>query len=350
MFVGMGAISRGLGEELTVAGLSRPILVQVPGNYDPGEVWPVMYFWPGPNGVATTRTVTPACEKRDWIIVGMTFTERELLQVTRERMAAEVAALRRVRPLVEEAYSVDPGRVFVGGYFTGGWVAAEALSDDATLAGALLIGSGFLDHQALPVQQAVRGKPVYVGVGSVYTNHLMGLRAVKRFRGAGAQVTWDAWDFLGKAVPKDFEDYPGMRQWLRLYSGKERGEGFREVAQAWGRERLLEIGSIPHSGERYVAMKRFVEQPFLAVFGAGAVAAVEEQMAAFAKSDPEAAREAELWRQYEVLLQLELRDRSRSSLERCLADYEEIMANGEGSVTARLAEAEHARLSKVLGR
>lgn len=335
--------------ELEVPGLARPIIVQVPENYDPAEKWPVMYFWPGPSGAPTTRTVSPACGKKDWLIVGMSFTEREFLQVTRERMDKEVAGLALARSVVESKYSIDPARVFVGGYFTGGWVAGEALSDDLTLAGALLIGSGFLDQQPLPMQTAVVGKPVYVGVGSLYTNHLMGLRAVRRFSGAGARVTWDAWDFLGKAVPKDFDEHPGMRQWMRLNSGKEGGEGFREEAQGWGRDRLTAIEGMPDGGERYVALQRFVEMPFLTVFGASAVAAVERKLVEMARDDVDAAREAGLWRRYEELLQAELRDRSRSALERYLREYAGIVDEGDGSATARLAAAEHARLAKVLG-
>ena len=87
------------GESVTVPGLAKPIVVQLPDNYDPAENWPVLYFWPGPTGAPTTRTVSPACGKRDWIIVGMAYTEKELLQVTPERIGAEVAAFKRTRRL-----------------------------------------------------------------------------------------------------------------------------------------------------------------------------------------------------------------------------------------------------------
>jgi hypothetical protein len=336
-------------EEVVVPGVAHPLIVQLPDNYDPGEQWPVLYFWPGPSGRPTTRTVSPACGKRDWIIVGMAYTQKELLQVTDERIAAEVAAFKRVRPIVEERYSVEPRKAFVGGNFTGGWVAAELLSDDPSLAGVLMIGSGFLDYQSLPVQQAVKGKPVYVGVGSMYTNHLMGLRAVRRFRGAGAVTTWDAWDFLGKAVPESFDEHPGMRQWMRLQSGKEDGGKLREVAKAWGQERLKEIDGLEDAGERFVALQRFREMPFLKLFGEGAVKAIDRKIAEVGREEPGGVREALGWREYVNLLQAELRDRSRASLERCLVGYEAIVAEDGGTVTARLAGAERARLAKVLG-
>jgi predicted esterase len=351
VFMGLCFVAGGFvsGESVTVPGLAKPIVVQLPDNYDPAETWPVLYFWPGPSGAPTTRTVSPACGKKDWIIVGMAYTQKELLQVSSERIAAEVAAFERARPIVEGEYAVDRRRVYVGGYFTGGWVAAELLSDDPSLAGALMLGSGFLDQQSLPVQQSVGGKPVYVGVGSLYTNHLMGVRAVRRFRGAGAKATWDAWDFLGKAVPQDFDDYPALRQWMRLQSGKENGAELREQAKTWGQERLKAIDEMSDAGERYVALQRFREMPFLRVFGEGAVAAVDRKIVAVGKEAPDGVREAALWRRYEELLQMELRDRSRASLERCLVEYDAILAEGEGTSTGRLAGAERERIAKVLG-
>ncbi len=334
-------------EKLNIEGLVDPVIVQVPENYDPAEKWPVLFYWHGPTGGPTTRVVFPACERKDWIIVGMAYTSRGLLGIEEERIADEIGGYRRARPIIERRFSVDPDKVFAGGYFTGGWVAAELLSRDPSLAGILLIGSGFLDRQALPVRSVVQGKPVYVGVGSVYANHLMALRAAERFRAEGARVTWEAWDFLGRAAPKDFGEHPGMRQWMRLHSGLGDPDAMRAQAKQWGQSRLGEIEKMPVAGERFLALQRFRELPFLQLFGKSAVASVDRKIRELA-AQPEGIEEGVAWVKYQGLLRAELRDRRSEVLRGYLRAYRELLEKHPDTQTAKMAKAEANRLSALV--
>ncbi|MEM6909954.1 MAG: hypothetical protein AAF555_00075 [Verrucomicrobiota bacterium] len=349
----LAAGSLGAEERLELPGWVDPIVIELPENYDPAKKWPLLYSWHGPVGGPQNKVVKEASRHRDWILVALAYTKKELLGVHDvSEIQQEIAVWQENRPEIEKRFSVDPGRIFVSGYYTGSWVAAMAMSEVPELAGCLMIGAGFLDRHALPKASLVRGKPIYIGVGSTYENHLPSFRAKERFQAAGAQVIWDPWDFHYKEVPRREEEIaekPAMRQWMRLVSGEEDPEALREEAANWGRTRLEEISALEDVAERIRRLKRFREQPFARLFGAPLERSIEGRLRALGNSD-RGARELRAWDEYERLLQAELRDRSRAASEDYLARYTRLTQEMTGSPVAIFAEAERKRIGATLGR
>lgn len=138
------------------------------------------------------------------------------------RAATFRPALAQLRQFVEDlprAYPVDPARVFPLGFSQGSFMAnALTLSAPELVAGAVLLSGYQPPLETLEGRPDVRGKPFFVGHGTL--DPLLGIEQGRAVRdtlvGLGAAVTYREYPMAHQIIPPEIEE---IAAWLAARLG-----------------------------------------------------------------------------------------------------------------------------------
>jgi len=183
--------------------------VYVPLDYTPDEAWPILFYYHGLGGSPTTNVIRAAGNDRYFIVVGMDYHKAGFPDGFDYLQSHDIPTLKRILADLRGHLSIDPDRVFVGGFSKGGYYSCELLRlVPDLLAGALVLGAGCLEPEwnggELPA------KRVFIGIGDRDGRLSKAVWTARRFKQLGADVTFETWPGVGHSVG----DLRGLRRWL----------------------------------------------------------------------------------------------------------------------------------------
>ena len=329
--------------ELEFPQLVHRVQVAFPENFDPSRKWPAVFYYHGTSTVPDTKFIEHHTDRRDWIVVGMSYRQRGQFTLTPETLADEIQILDSVREYLALKHSLDRKRVYVAGFSKGGWVSGLLVQRDPTIAGAAILGAGHLHRMQAQPGPFRKRTPIFLGVGREDGNYPFSLRAVTFFRSLKAPVIMETWHGLGHTFPR--EGSPGLRQWLALEVDPTKD--LTSVASAWVDERLNEIKEIEDPVEGWLAYRELEDMPYLRTLDDEKK---KEVMAArkSLEADEPVATEAKLLSAHRKLLRKEISSHARGSYEELLLDYLRISESAPESRQGKLAHHDHLRVEKIL--
>jgi len=334
---------RAIAEEMTIAveSLPDPVIVWTPDDFanQPDRQWPVVFWYPGTGGIPSVDFICQHVGQRDWVVVGMGFREPGRFEGNEPNVAAELAILHGVRQRLAAPYRLDPARQYVGGFSKGGWVSGMFLTRDPPLAGALILGAGWLEPP--PTTSVARPRrAVYAGIGELDGNRAMIQRVVRESGLHQIAVTLDVWEGLGHRGPDQSEC---LQQWLRVAAAVGRKENTSVVdplideAVTWfdaafGR---LTNGEEPLPKD-YFALDTLCRMPFFAILDEESRSAATKKLTKWT-AHPKMALEISARRRYDEILERESRDRMIGTLEICRDDYRTLAESAPGTIFSAAA-------------
>jgi len=224
---GASGLAPGRTTYLTIPNVPGPNAVYLPTNTATGRTWPLLVHYHGADGRANVETWRRYTRGRDWVLLGMEYSERGARrrspQQQRRTLAAESRNLHRAVAFLAEEVGIDSDRIYLAGFSKGGWWASMLGEYEIErIAGMIILGAGRpRTERALP--RELNGKPIYIGVGSEEINWMPARRAAVVYRRMGARVSFEEFAGLGHAVP---DHAPGLADWLEaagpLHAGRRR--------------------------------------------------------------------------------------------------------------------------------
>ena len=206
-------------------------VVYVPKDYKPDREWPTLFCYHGKNNEPKSWPFKELTDGKGYIVVGMEYKDHE-----NPNAAIDVANLKRIRTFVESKLKVDPKLVFMGGFSQGGWSTSSFsnLYIDQ-LAGLVILGAG--GQPGDKSAKAIKGKPVFVGVGEKddFNKNAQGARDA--YKAKGAEVVFEEFPGLGHSV--DTND-KALKAWL-LSNGPE-NQMIKTLAGAKAAEKAGKLG------------------------------------------------------------------------------------------------------------
>ncbi len=193
--------------------LDADLPIWIPNDYAPNERWPVLVYFHGTGGEPNWGPVVEATGGQQFIVVGAGYVQRGLFRAEPKALAAEWSHTKTLLDALGKRVSLNPDRVYVGGFSKGGWVASMILETYPNeIAGAWICGAGKLRLKTLPSRRTHQNKPVYLGVGATDPNRIASLEARRDFAKARMRVTYDEYEGLGHS----YEVTQSMRDWFRI--------------------------------------------------------------------------------------------------------------------------------------
>jgi predicted esterase len=323
--------------KLEIEGTVAPILVSLPKNHDPAKSWPAVFSYHGTGGEPNTYSIRHHTGPDDWIVVGMSYTERGAYKLTPDGIAKNLAIFHHVRDELARSQGLDPERVYLAGFSKGGWMTDTLLQADASIAGGAILMGG---HIPTPIQNppAIRKTTqVFIGVGRLDPNHLGSLKALVFYRELGLATSFEAWPDLGHAFPR--HGSLGLHEWFTLRKG---GKPDHEALEAefTGYLKLPPI-------QAWHALIEFKERPFCTTEASpwpDKIHAALKQL----EHDPLVAHEAKIRSSHRQLLSRELKMRTLEELRRIDADYMRLEGDCNGSAQVDEILHDHRRILAVL--
>lgn len=190
------------------AGTDGYFLVYVPADYDPGEKWPVVFYYHGLGGRPDTSTIRRIANDRYCIIAGMSYYAPGM-EGYRFLDTEDVRIFHHVLASIKKQLNVDEKKLYVGGFSKGGFYTCDMLrllSDE--LAGAIIFGAGSKSIDS--DWPSFVGKEVFIGCGQKDDFITMAREANKRLAALGATVTFEEWPETGHSIG----DIAGVRKWI----------------------------------------------------------------------------------------------------------------------------------------
>ena len=300
--------------ELGFPQLSKRVQVVLPENYSPERKWPAVFYYHATGGKPTTSFMQAHTRNRDWIVVGMTYTQEGSLPATAEYLEKEFIILASTRRHLAAKWNLDPRRCYVGGFSKGGWMAGFLLQYDSTLAGGIILGAGhqFLIREPKRFRQP---KSLFVGVGRMDENYPFALRSVVHYRSLGARVMMKEWNGLGHALP----------------------EG----------ESMDQIQGLPDLVDQWTAIRDLERMPFFRMAGADDKARVAVLRTALERGVRVGA-EAKALTAHQLLLRREAKGHSLPGCQRLATEYLALSENHAGTRQADIALGDHERMKKLI--
>ncbi|WP_367874945.1 hypothetical protein [Luteolibacter sp. Populi] len=240
-------------EPLKVDGLPLPVELSLPSNHDPAKSWPAVFFYHGMGGHPTTKMIREQTGAKDWIVVGMAYTQPGAFKYSPENLAKEIAVMHQVRDQLAKTKGLDPKRVYVSGFSMGGWVTSMFFQADRSLAGAAILGAGHMIEVEPKLGPLKAETPLFLGVGRKDGNYPFSLKAKLYYGRLGATVRMETWDGLGHEFPK--EGSPGLKEWFALRKGGTPDAAAMEAEYA-------KIGKLAPRQE-WRALLEFRERPYV---------------------------------------------------------------------------------------
>ena len=156
---------------ITAPKTGKTFLLYVPVDYTDKRPFPVLFYYHGYRGTATTGMFRHITKGKGFIIVGMNYATDDYYKghLPPTKTAPEKAFFHEVVALVSARLNIAKDYIFMGGYSQGGYsttVLGEQLLD--RLAGFLILGAGRrnVDTEPPPAE-LIRGHPVFLGAGEL---------------------------------------------------------------------------------------------------------------------------------------------------------------------------------------
>ena len=327
--------------ELGFPQLAERLQVVLPGNYSPDRKWPAVFYYHGTGGSPTTDLIRAHTQDKDWIVVGMTYTQGGNLPATAEYIEKEFLILTSTRRHLAAKWNLDPRRCYVAGFSKGGWMAGFLLQHDPGLAGAIVLGAG---HQFLIRKPARfrRSKSLFVGVGRLDENYPFALRSLVHYRPLGARTTFETWHGLEHRFPESGS--PALRQWLEIEANPK---GDHEVAaEEWVTGRIDEIKGMPNLVDQWVAFRDLEKAPYLRLLGEKGEARVGALVTRLEQGGRVGA-EAKALVAHRVLLREEAKGHTIPLCQRLAGEYLALSEAHRGTRQAEIALHDHERVKKL---
>lgn len=251
-------------------GSGTPLKVAIPDNYKPDRAWPVLFYFHGTGGRASTRLMHHFTSGRDYLIIGMSYAEAGNSSLGGPALEKQVAHLARIREVLAKHVRLD-GRSFVGGFSKGGWM-SDLLTTRGfpTLSGSLIMGAGKMPADVVrtldfsPTTRTGPKPPVYIGIGQLDANLVYSRRAKTHYRQSGHRVTFD--EFLSKGhEPPLRPDSVVLFQWLAIHAHAKPTQTIRTKARKWHESALAHSKTIKDPMQRLLYLEHLQQAPFAAL-------------------------------------------------------------------------------------
>jgi predicted esterase len=333
--VALSACASAVGVELKAPGVEDAILVSLPENHDPSKSWPAVFSYHGFNGKPETRTTRSHIGPKDWIVIGMGYTQKGRYQVGPEDIANELKAFRYVRDELARTQGLDPKRVFVTGYSKGGWMTDSLLQAAPDFAGGAILMGGHIPSALKNAPVQAKSRSIFIGVGRLDPNHLPSLEALLYYRGLGLQTSFEAWSGLAHDFPR--EGSVGLREWYVLQNGGKPDEAALEEEFAG----FLKGPAM----DAWSGLTALQERPFFNVAGSAWPERITKELERLGK-DAGVDREAKIRMTHRQLLARELKMKTLEELRQINTGY--LKLSGVESVRSPEIEHDHRRIMAVL--
>lgn len=336
LFIAVMGIAVACAEPYVVEGLPTPVEVSLPVNHDPAKKWPAVFFYHGTGGHPTTQMIRQHTGPRDWIVVGMAYSQPGAFSYTPENIAKEVAILHRTRDGLAAKYGLDPARLYVSGFSMGGWMSGFFLQADRSLAGGAILGAGHLQEIA-PKPAPFPRTPVFIGAGRLDGNYPFALKARLYYNKLGAAVTMETWNGLKHDFPAGGS--PGLKEWFALRDG-----GAADAAAI--DEEYEKLGKLEPL-KQWQALLEFRERPYVIALGKPRTENVAKRIAEL-EADPAVSREAGLFKRHRQLLADEINATTLPALQKVAADYAALAQQSVHTEEGELIGSDCERVGKLV--
>ena len=230
---------------ITAPETEKTFLVYVPVDYTDKRPFPIIFYYHGWGGKATTWMFKRITKGREFIVVGMNYaTDAYYKGLSPDATAADIRFFEEVLALLSTRLNIATDYIFMGGYSQGGYsttVLGEQLL--GRLAGRLVLGAGRRDVDMNPPSpKLIQGHPVFFGVGALDDpHHRRAKRASELYREWGADVTFEAWPDETHKLSPEWLTKTRIREWLITHGPTKQVEsGFKMAETAETEDRLGE--------------------------------------------------------------------------------------------------------------
>ena len=230
-------VSPGKEVRITAPKTGKTFLLYVPVDYTDKRPFPVIFYYHGYRGTATTRMFRQITKGKGFIIVGMNYATDDYYKghLPPTKTAPEKAFFNEVVALVSARLNIATDYIFMGGYSQGGYsttVLGEQLLEQ--LAGFLILGAGRRNvDMEPPPAELIRGHPIFYGAGELDDPHYpRAKRASGFYTEWGADVTFEGWPDETHSLSPKWLTKTKMREWLIAYGPMRQVESGFEKAQA----------------------------------------------------------------------------------------------------------------------
>ena len=228
-------VSPGKEVRITAPKTGKTFLLYVPVDYNDKRPFPVVFYYHGYRGTATTGMFRLITKGKGFIVVGMNYaTDLYYNKLLPTETAQEKIFFDEALELISTRVNVAKEYIFMGGYSQGGYsttVLGEQVLD--RLAGRLVLGAGRRDvDMNPPPAELIRGHPVFYGAGELDDPHYArAKRAVQLYTEWGADVTFESWENETHSLSPQWITKTKIRDWLIAYGPMRQVESGFEKAQ-----------------------------------------------------------------------------------------------------------------------
>lgn len=219
---------------ITAPKTGKTFLIYVPVDYTDKRPFPVLFYYHGYRGTATTGMFRHITKGKGFIIVGMNYaTDDYYRRLHPTKTAPEKTFFHEVVALVSARLNIATDYIFMGGYSQGGYsttILGEQLLEQ--LAGFLILGAGrsMVDTEPPPAE-LIRKHPIFFGAGELDDPHYpRAKRAAGFYTEWGADVTFEGWKDETHKLSPQWIKKTKMREWLIAYGpAKQVKSGFEKA-------------------------------------------------------------------------------------------------------------------------
>ena len=222
---------------ITAPKTGKTFLLYVPVDYTAKRPFPVLFYYHGYRGTATTAMFRHITKGEGFIVVGMNYaTDLYYNKLLPTETAKEKRFFDEALALISTRLNVATEYIFMGGYSQGGYsttVLGEQLLD--RLAGRIVLGAGRRDvDMNPPPAELIRGHPVFYGAGELDDPHYQrAKRAAQLYTKWGADVTFEGWENETHSLSPQWSTKTKMQEWLITYGPmKQVASGFEKAQTA----------------------------------------------------------------------------------------------------------------------
>ena len=340
-FVGLVGFAKAEWIELPWPALNATLPIWKPDDFDVAKKYPAIVYYHGTGEGPTASFIQEMTGGRDFVLVGMAYKNPGAYQYTAQEISDSLGFLNAMKKTLEKSLSVDPDRIYVGGFSKGGWHAAMLLDRDRDLAGGMILGAGVFEKR--PDSQKFSGMlPVFIGCGRYDGNYPQALGALVYFRKLGADVTLSTWADTGHEYPKDESEM--LRQWMRIEAAPD---GLANEAKEWMDGEQARLEGVQNPVEAWLAWEEFASMPFVKKFGEDEAALAKVKIGGFLKN-PTVATESKWRGESRRILASESRDRLLNTLTAASAGHQALAKKAVGTIAGADAVRDFERTQELL--
>ncbi|MDE0423486.1 MAG: hypothetical protein OXN25_01320 [Candidatus Poribacteria bacterium] len=220
---------------ITAPETEKTFLVYVPVDYTDKRPFPIIFYYHGWGGKATTWMLKKITKGGEFIVVGMNYaTDAYYKGLSPDATAADIRFFEEVLTLLSTRLNIATDYIFMGGYSQGGYsttVLGEQLL--GRLAGRLVLGAGRRDvDRNPPPPTLIQGHPILFGVGALDDPHYRrAKRASEIYREWGADVTFEAWTDETHKLSSEWLRKTRIREWLIAHGPTKQVESGCKMAE-----------------------------------------------------------------------------------------------------------------------